>query len=291
MNIKGFIKNHFPKAKYCKLGIGENNLNYLIKADKKYVLRIPYRKDKYLINEFNKLKALPKDFGPKPILLDKSKKYFSKAVSVLEYVKGKSIHKWSHKHLKLHAEKIKKLHSHKRKKGTINIIRLLKEESSGFDNIEKENIELNKKFMNFAKKNNHLFKNITLSLVHSDPCCSNILFNNGEIHYIDWEWTKVYDPARDIAMFFFEHINLYPWKIKLNGERLDYFYKCYGANRNFKKRVKVWQILFLYNEYLYFIWKLRNFDKEPHAFPKSFYKNCLKKMKSYIDYLEKSSII
>ena len=96
---------------------------------------------------------------------------------------------------------------------------------------------------------------------------------------------KILGSSRDVAMLFYEDFSLMPWMIKLNGDRLNYYFHSYLKKRDDKtlvERIKVWKKYLLLVDYLYFIWKLKNFSKEPNALPKEHYKKCLRVMERYM---------
>lgn len=300
LNLSKFNLSTLENIQVSPLGIGENNINYLIIINKKskYVFRIPFRKEslKFLISEFKFLKTLPKHIGPKPILLDQSKKIIPRAFSILTYVEGKHIQKWTKKHLKAHAEKLAELHSDQKnyfiidgkKYKRFNLLKQFDQELKGFEEVldEPQVRDYLKSIRKHLAEHNFLFLELKqFSKCHLDPCVNNILIYNHKINYIDWEWSRYWDSARDVAMLFYEDFSVRPWMIKLNGERLNFYLNSYLHKRKDKtliQRIKVWKKYLLLIDYLYFIWKLKHFDQEPNALPKKHYLQCLRVMERYL---------
>lgn len=72
------------------------------------------------------------------------------------------------------------------------------------------------------------------SLVHGDPCAPNILLTSRGPRYIDWEWARIGDPARDLA-FIGGRVWAAPFYLPLTGAQVDGFLRAYldagGAGR------------------------------------------------------------
>lgn len=268
------------KIKISNLGCGENNLNFLVDVDnKKFVFRIGMKEhiEKNMKREFNTIKLLPENLGPKAIYFDDSKKLFPKVYSILSYVEGKHLTKLSKKHLSLHAKTLASLHKIKSNyfgniyahKKTFDFLKRVKKEIHEFKEVLDDEIAKNvyPKMLKYAESKNHLFTSMKqFHLIHSDPCLTNILVNKNQIYYIDWEWAKFGDPAKDVVLIYDKFHALLPWKVKLNEEKINFYLKEYikyaKPDKDFLKRIEVWYNYGLFFEYIYFIWKIRHFDKE-----------------------------
>lgn len=276
--------------KMTKLGTGENNINFLVEvANKKLVFRIGMKEwiQKNMRREFNTIKILPEGVGPEAIYYDDSKKIIPYIYSVLSYVEGNHLKKWSKKHLSMHARNLAKLHKIKSsnygniysRKKKLNIVNKVKKDFGDFketlvdDELSKE---IYPKFLKYVKERNNLFLSMKkFSFIHNDPCLTNIVFDGKEIKYIDWEWSKFSDPALDVVMLFDKKNVLPPWKIKLNGERLDFYldeyFKYAPKDKNFLERMEVWYNYQLLFEYIYMKWKIKHFVKEKVGLSKKEY--------------------
>lgn len=280
-----------------KLGTGENNISMLAKAGRKrYVFRIGLRKEleKNMRREFEYMKKLPKDIGPEPLFFDNSKDIIPRVYSVLSYIKGKHVYRWSERHLKMHARKLAELHNKRFRSfgslekpihGSFDLFKKFKKDlrvnRSAFDN------DINKilpKVKEHIKKKNLLFMSLKkFSMLHGDLCVDNILFSKDRVRYIDWEWSKIGDNAEDVACFY-KDFGFKPWVIKLKGKRLRLFldtYLKYIKDETLKQRVEVWHIYGLFFTLVYFKWKLKNFHKENKEFPKHHYERAVDVITAY----------
>ena len=268
------------KIKLSKLGAGENNLNFLIEVGKeKFVFRIGMKEwiEKNMKRDFDTIKILPEGIGAKAIYFDDSRKIIPHTYSILTYIEGKHLSKLSKKHLSLHAKTLAELHKNKSKyfgniyskKKKFDFLKKFNEELNDFKKTV-ETDEIAKKiyplFFEYVRRKNHLFLSLKeFSLIHNDPCLTNIIFNKGKIYYIDWEWGKFGDPASDLVLLYDKYQALPPWKIKLNKEKINFYINEYLKHRKDKgieERMEVWYNWQLFFEYVYCVWKLRNFNKD-----------------------------
>lgn len=65
-------------------------------------------------------------------------------------------------------------------------------------------------------------------LTHGDAALSNILVSGGTPRYVDWEWSHIGDPARDLA-FLGGEVWLDPWYLRLGRERIEPYLEAYVA--------------------------------------------------------------
>lgn len=64
------------------------------------------------------------------------------------------------------------------------------------------------------------------SLTHGDAALTNILVSGGTPRYVDWEWSHIGDPARDLA-FIGGEVWLEPWYLRLGRARIEAFLEAY----------------------------------------------------------------
>jgi thiamine kinase-like enzyme len=276
--------------------MGENNLSILAKVNDKIklVFRIGLRKDleKRMKYEFRMLRLLPHDIGPEPIYFDDSKKIINHAYMILSYVEGKATNRWGKKQLSLHAKKLALLHKKKydfrgtpeEKHKKIDLMQKFREQAQGYGGMfsDKDIKPLLQNVSKFVKENNHYFTSQKkFSLIHGDGCKDNILFSKNDVHYIDWEFIQMGDPAEDLTRFFYQDIQVDPWFIKLNRKKLEYLlneYLKYHKDKTLKERVIVWNAVLKFLDFLYFRWKVKHWRKERSQLPKKHYEKAAKKM-------------
>lgn len=306
-----------------KLGTGENNINMLVVVHNKKNTKCKFAKDKFakfkfnfripiwpwieknMKHEFNSLKVLPKGFGPEPILFDSSKKIFPKTYEILSFVEGRHLKKWTDKHLKMHAKKLAMLHKNKsrhwgkigQKKKIFDLYKYLLKEMRGYKGNDafifddKDIKTLTPKIKKYIKEKNHLFTSLKrFSMIHTDTCLVNTLFQKDEVKFIDWEWMRYGDNAEDLAQAYSEDLAIPPWIMKLSKKRADLYlntYLKYNPDKTLKQRVEVWSIYIKFTALLYFKWKTRNYDKRTSNESREYYK---KASKSVADNLKKKSL-
>ncbi|USQ79695.1 phosphotransferase [Ornithinimicrobium faecis] len=66
------------------------------------------------------------------------------------------------------------------------------------------------------------------ALTHGDAALPNILVAGGQPRYVDWEWSSIGDPARDLA-FIGGDVWLDPWYLRLGPERIERYLHAYVA--------------------------------------------------------------
>lgn len=66
------------------------------------------------------------------------------------------------------------------------------------------------------------------SLTHGDAALTNILVSGGAPRYVDWEWSHIGDPARDLA-FIGGEVWVEPWYLRLGRERIERYLSAYVA--------------------------------------------------------------
>jgi len=274
------IVGRIDTIKFKSLGTGENNLNILVSVNKKYdmVYRIGLRKpyERNMKREFDSIKLLPKDIGPKPILLDMSKKILLGIYSVQSYIPGRHLTRLNKKQLIMHARKIALLHKRKYpywgnvvkkynpKKHPWSLYQtLLQEYKEWEDNPkilnDKTFKEYYPKIRAYIRKNDYLFKNLRkFSLINHDLCLTNIIFSKDNLYYIDWEWAAYGDYALDLVLLFNPYYDVLPWKMRMNKKQQELFineYLRYNPDIMLKKRVEVLSIYYIFLDYMFFLWK------------------------------------
>jgi len=293
------LKDKIKSVHVSKLGAGENHLSVLVVVNNKYklVFRIGLRKEfeKNMEREFEILKKLPKGLGPRPLYLDISKKIIPHTFSVLSYVEGEKVMRWSKKHLLSHAKQLALLHKKRfsyycnikeQKMKTLNLPteleRILKKDF--FNQRKDKDVKvLLPKIKEYIKENNHLFTSLKrFSLIHGDAYVDNILFYKGEARYIDWEWSQIGDNALDLATFYSHDCSIRPWIIQLSEKEVDEYlstYLKYIKDGTLKERVAVLNTLQRFYDLLYFKWKVQNYHQEKtNNYSKKFYQEAVEKL-------------
>ncbi len=271
--------------KISKLGLGENNLSMLVQVNKKkFVFRIGLRKysPKFMKREFAALKRIPKGFGPLPILHDGSKKLMKYPYSILTYMPGKHLKKLTKYHLKEYAKRLAIFHKKtEAKRSNTDLYKMLMKDVKEF---VKDDVKILSspyisnyliKMKEYVKQNTYLFNDIKFVITHTDLVLTNILWHKNNFYYIDWEWSKLGDPAVDLAHLFNLYHSAYPWRIKLNGDRLDCLISSYRKVRDdktIKERAIVLSNFMTFLELLHILYTIKHWNnKELHSFTKKHY--------------------
>jgi aminoglycoside phosphotransferase (APT) family kinase protein len=243
------------------LGTGERNQNYLI--NNQLVLRIGLMNlsEKYLTREFKWLKKI-KTNAPKPLHLDTTS--LEKPFSILSYTEGKQKETWTNEELALHAKQLANLNKTKSKFwGFEQKNRMFDIEKSFLSDVrhiggkhDADDKAIIKKTASILHQHLELFTEIKeFSLIHGDCCNSNILHHNGNINYIDWEWSTFRDNAEDPARLYYENCYCPPWSAKLDSEQINFFldeYQKHHPDPTLKKRVELWNRYWRATDYLHF---------------------------------------
>jgi aminoglycoside phosphotransferase (APT) family kinase protein len=289
--------NTVSKIKIKRLGMGENNLNYLVIVDdKKYVFRINMKNhlEKNLIREFNVMKLVPHNIGLTPLILDTTKRYIPRTYSMFEYVDGKSTFDWDKRKLKIHAQTMAKLHSKtysywqttKVKHKKFSLYKQLLHNLKGYKkfNFNPALKNLIREFKQYIKNNDHYFLELKrFHFIHGDLCNDNILFNRKSIHYIDWEWCGIKDNAEDLARLYFTK-NMTPWYVGLSKKQVKYFIDEYLKiikDPTLQIRVEIWNNYDLFVDMMYYFWKVENYYKFKSKLPKKHYIEASKQLLHY----------
>jgi thiamine kinase-like enzyme len=220
--VLGLKEESMIEAK--KLGLGQSNLNYLVKIDEKqFIFRInmdPNRPNKSR-TEFDSLKIVEKlGIAPKAFHYESSKDYFGETFIVLEYLEGESLENKaiSDEITEELARTVARLHStsvgHMRK-------RLRKNKSSrramlysikqriDYINVRRKRYFLAEDWFSILLAETlHGFNEWKISvepnyvLGHGDIAPQNVIMHDGKLVLIDWEDLGLIDAGVEIAMIF-----------------------------------------------------------------------------------------
>lgn len=189
-----------------KIGNGENNHMFRVAVGEKvFVFRIPYRQELFpkLKSEFNVLQAIPTDIGPAPLVIHEGDETYM----IQTLVAGQHVSTWTEKLLHSHVEQMLRLHrSHSMAAHGIDIVKLF-EEKIDFRKVHDPEVladaEIGKaveSLLSEIKKIQGSFRDVQyLSLIHGDLHNGNILVDEDIVRYVDWEESRLGDPALDVA--------------------------------------------------------------------------------------------
>ena len=142
------------------------------------------------------------------------------------------------------------------------------------DNYERVLLDHPKKYA--IKKAIKLFEDIIedetdLVFSHNDLNSENILFNNNDIYFIDWEYASVNSRYCDLSKI----INSY----NLNNSEVNNLFVNYGLDTNDTtfKIISSWS---LFDKYLGLVWSLVINKMHSNYFPISFIKHCEDKIEA-----------
>ncbi len=274
--LKNVILNINPKllgikkiriTSFKKLGIGEGNINYILKIEsKQFVCRISMRSgDNKLKQEFQNLRDIENlGVAPKALYFHKGNSVFSKDFAILEFFEGTPFRMGGKKFRAIQIKKVArvlaKVHSKK--------INYKKSSESPYIEvfnwskifIRRINKYTDSKYQKELKKINLIIKNIiprgaksVVTLTHGDVCPSNIIETSKDVRLIDWECSSYSDPAQDIANVILD--------LGLVSKDLDIFLSEYFKIRKDNRlveRLDIHKILAMNN---YFLWEIaRTFE-------------------------------
>lgn len=243
------------------LASGNHNDNYLIKTTTgRYVLRIENNPQfKNLKKEYNLLKSLKPDLGPKVYFFDKSHKIIATDYFIEKFVEGGYPKRLDNRFIILMAQWIKRLHTQKKicKKHS-----LLKAIKPYFNNIDKYKTALSVEMVSeinqlfdivyvFCEKNDGLFgSRKRASLLHSDLSKENIAYDGKRVRLLDWEFSNYNFPEWDLVYFM--------QSSKLSDKQRSLFLKTYGypTSKSGKKRLLVVSLLNTCGDIGYSTWRL-----------------------------------
>lgn len=250
------------------LGKGENNTNYLVKTpERNFIIRIARKKELYhlLKSEFDILHHIPKGIGPTPIAYDSST---GKPIVLLSYIEGQLLTQWSEHHIRSYLKSLAQLHEKRfpyydreKRRGKMTIKEHFLKGLRSWINDCKELFEhrtvqkISKYVLNHVEQAQPLFDHITsYSIIHSDACMTNVVFNKKKAFLIDWEWATYGDSARDLALLSTGNYTLKPWYLKMNEEKFKWYvkqYTCIRHEKNLYKRALIWRLIQRYFDLIY----------------------------------------
>lgn len=257
------------------LGAGESNISLRITVNGQYdfTLRVAYRADTEdnLAREFALLQQLTPGFGPTPLYLDTSKQLLPYAFALLSFISGEIVTSWTAYHVQLHATRLARLHqprvpywNRSREAPRYEPFNMYQEFQAGLAYwrsrypaiMEVEEVaRLIPRLAAYFQQHNDLFTSLpSFSLIHADPCLSNILFTHDDVRYIDWEWTRYGDPAYDIAQLVWDIDNL-PWQFTLSEELFALLLHTYLQLRpdpTLRERRNVWMSFIQFFDHLHY---------------------------------------
>jgi len=261
---------------HSELGRGAFNISYLLVTNKgKFVLRVgnsPYTKN--LLKEFNILKDLNGQFGPKVFLLDDSLKIIPQIYLIEEFIEGVhpevvfpeelilAMGEW---YSRLHEHTLSTLPDYMNKLTQYSLIRAYEWTTIAF--YENQKI-LDEKFRNrlnsiyeqafgIIKKTDKLFSSRKeLSLNQGDPTRSNIFYTNGKVRLVDWEFAKYELREWDLAFFL--------WSRDLTREQKNLFLKAakYPMTKQTEKQLEIIYLLHCLMMLSWMVERLNQVDKD-----------------------------
>jgi thiamine kinase-like enzyme len=258
--------DHVGHVDVSFIGQGYANLNVLVTVNQahQFNLRIGLKNNKTaarkLQNEVDVLRRVPVGIGPRSFVVDLSRTHLPKPYSILQYLPGETKTLWSDVDLETHACRLAQLHQRKfAQHGKFG--RLTQAEfdilNDFRDNLHYWQIHYPALFdlatfqrliptiRQFVADHAKLFSGLhTFTIVHNDLNMRNMVFHDNRLYYIDWQWTRVGDPALDIASFAWD-IDNPPGIMKLTGQRLDMFLTTYFGHKvdaTLRQRRDVWMV-------------------------------------------------
>ena len=211
-----------------------NNKKSIFKILKKNV-------DKNLENNFYSQKIsnqiVKENLFPKIIYSDQKNSLY-----VYEYFEGKELQTLNKELIIMIGSKLKKLHSLDLNKNLNSF------ESQIYLYIHKINENKNNKILKegiklYTKLKNNKFDNV---VSHNDLNNSNILFNNYEVRFIDYDYLSINDRFCDLARICSSY--------KFSKKDIKVFLESYGlvCNKNNLGILKSWQLMNLYTDVIWF---------------------------------------
>ena len=197
--------------------------------------------DKNLENNFYSQKIseqiVKENLCPKIIYSD-----YKNSLYVYEYFEGKELQTLNKELIIMIGSKLKKLHSLDLNKNLNSF------ESQIYLYIHKINKNKNNKILKegiklYTKLKNNKFDNV---VSHNDLNNSNILFNNYEVRFIDYDYLSINDRFCDLARICSSY--------KFSKKDIEVFLESYGlvSNKNNLDILQRWQLMNLYTDVIWF---------------------------------------
>ena len=222
---------------------GETSFTYFgYYNNKKSIFKILKKNtDKNLENNFYSQKIsnqiVKENLFPKIIYSD-----YKNSLYVYEYFEGKELQTLNKELIIMIGSKLKKLHSLELDKNLNSF------ESQIYLYIQKINQNKNNKILKegikfYTKLKNNKFDNV---VSHNDLNNSNILFNNHEVRFIDYDYLSINDRFCDLARICSSY--------KFSKTDIEVFLESYGlvCNKNNLGILKSWQLMNLYTDVIWF---------------------------------------
>ena len=222
---------------------GETSFTYFgYYNNKKSIFKILKKNtDKNLENNFYSQKIsnqiVKENLFPKIIYSD-----YKNSLYVYEYFEGKELQTLNKELIIMIGSKLKKLHSLELDKNLNSF------ESKIYLYIQKINQNKNNKLLKegikfYTKLKNNKFDNV---VSHNDLNNSNILFNNHEVRFIDYDYLSINDRFCDLARICSSY--------KFSKTDIEVFLESYGlvCNKNNLGILKSWQLMNLYTDVIWF---------------------------------------
>jgi len=238
-----FSETNHKISKLRLIRNGETSLTYCgYFNNKKSILKILKKNtDKNLENNFYSQKIsnqiVKENLFPKIIYND-----YKNCLYIYEYFEGKELKTLSKELIIMIGSKLKKLHSLDLNKNLNSF------ESQIYLYIHKINKNKNNKILKegikfYTKLKNNKFDNV---VSHNDLNNSNILFNNYEVRFIDYDYLSINDRFCDLARICSSY--------KFSKKDIEVFLESYGlvSNKNNLDILQRWQLMNLYTDVIWF---------------------------------------
>ena len=238
-----FSETNHKISKLRLIRNGETSFTYFgYFNNKKSIFKILKKNtDKNLENNFYSQKIsnqiVKENLFPKIIYSDHKNSLY-----VYEYFEGKELQTLNKELIIMIGSKLKKLHSLDLNKNLNSF------ESQIYLYIHKINENKNNKILKegiklYTKLKNNKFDNV---VSHNDLNNSNILFNNYEVRFIDYDYLSINDRFCDLARICSSY--------KFSKKDIEVFLESYGlvSNKNNLDILQSWQLMNLYTDVIWF---------------------------------------
>ncbi|HHW82517.1 MAG TPA: phosphotransferase [Actinomycetales bacterium] len=215
------------------------------------VVRVPARPSESMPHaatlEFTALGLAPAGFGPVPVrLVDAADSPLGHALLVQSFVPGRVLpdSAWTDNVLTAHARQLASLHK-RRYPGhgpvdaaeaelarELDPLAILEGAVAYWERVRPDLLRdsaagrLTTAARALALEARPAFESVPYALLHGDTVAANILVDQGMPRYIDWEWSSIGDPARDLALIGAPE-GASPWYITMDERREDLLLDAY----------------------------------------------------------------
>ena len=251
------------------LGRGESNLSFRLSVghEHSFTLRLCHRPEvaQNLEREFALLHTLPQGFGPRPYLLETSAEILPGPFALVSYLPGEVLTRLTLEQLRAHGRRLAELHnateSHAEGAAAPDIHQeflssLAYWRGSHPALLEQPEVKrlISALERHFERVSAPLLGSARAVIIHGDPCLPNILFDGAQVNYIDWEWTRLGDPAQDLSQVGWHFENL-PWQTRLSEFEEATYLNAYQEVRpdpTLLERRRLWVALYGFFDHLHF---------------------------------------